>query len=270
MFSVEFRKKIPNEKGYICLNYTEVSLNKVTYLFVLAIIIFCSGCKKWPWQDCEKGIGDVFEDRRSFTNFTSFTLDIPAELFLHPDTTRRRSEVVIIAQNNVAEQIEVINNDGAISVGFDGCFREHKEIQFHLYFNKLERLIINSPAKVFSSKALYGKKFNLVLNESASCNAFYFLDELIVDFRGAANITSNGYAHTHRVNFNSPSTYDASNLITDTTYVDMQANGTLKCYAAGLLDIQMSNGTIEYNGEDTLNITDRITGGVLVDKRDTL
>jgi len=247
-----------------------VNSNKLSYLFLLAIIVCCSSCKKWPWQDCEKGVGDVFEDRRSFANYHTFTLDIPAELYIHFDSNRSRSEVMVMAQENVAEQIKVTDVKGAITVGFDGCFREHEEIEFHLFVKSLEKLVINSPSKIFTTKAIYGDKFHLVLNESASLEAFFYVDELEVDFNGAANIATQGYAHVHKANFNSPSTYDAEYLITDTTYVKMEESSSFKAYATGLLDVNMSKGVIEFRGEDTLNITDRITGGTLIDLRDSL
>lgn len=243
---------------------------KLSYFFLLAFIVTCSGCKKWPWQDCEKGTGDVFEDRRSFENYHTFTLDIPAELYIHFDSNRSRSEVMVLAQENVAEQIEVIDVNGSITVGFDGCFREHKEIQFHLFVNSLEKLVINSPSKIFTSKAIYGDNFHLVFNESASLDAFFYVDELQVDLNGAANITTQGYAQIHTANFNSSSTYNAQYLITDTTYVKMDASSSFKTYATGLLDVNMSRGTIEFDGEDALSITDRVTGGALVDLRDSL
>ena len=257
-------------KGYICTNITVVHSNKLSYFFLLAIIVCCSSCKKWPWQDCEKGTGDVFEDRRSFANYHTFTLDIPSELYIHYDSSRSRSEVMVVAQENVAEQIIVTDNDGFITVGFDGCFREYEEIQFHLFVKSLEKLVVNSPAKVYTTKAIYGEKFHLVFNESASLDAFFYVDELQVDFRGAANIKTQGYAHVHKANFNSAATYDAQYLITDSTYVIMNSTSTFKAYASGLLDVTMTQGVIEFDGEDTLNFTDRKTGGVLLDLRDSL
>ena len=50
----------------------------------------------------------------------------------------------------------------------------------------------------------------------------------------------------------------------------MNSTSTFKAYASGLLDVTMTQGVIEFDGEDTLNITDRKTGGVLLDLRDSL
>ncbi len=256
--------------GYICLNITQGMKNKLSFLILLTIVVFASGCKKWPWQDCYKGEGDVFEDSRSFGAIKSFAIDIPSEVFLHPDTTRSRTEIVIVAQENVADEIVLTNSNGHITSGFDGCFREHKEIQFHLYFNTLDELIVNVPSRINTEKAIIGEDFKLTINESANVDVFAYTDELSVSISGAANVRSRGYSKIHRVDINTASGYDAEFLITDTTYVNLQAEATFKSYVTGLLDINMSNGTIEYKGEDTLNITDRKTGGLLIDLRDSL
>ncbi len=270
MFTVIIGVNYSLVNGYICTNITSVRLNKFSYCILLALIPALYSCKKWPWQDCEKGRGDVFEDRRSFDNYKSFTLDIPAEVFLHPDTNRLRGEVVVIAQENVSEQIVISESDGSLTVGFDGCFREHKEIQFHLYFNELTQLIINSPSRVYSESALIGSNFNLTLNESATVETYVLVDELNVDFKGASNVKTSGYAPIHNVIFDAAGDYDTEFLITDSTYVNMSANGTFNAYAAKLLDVKMTNGTIEYRGEDSLKINETISGGVLIDLRDSL
>ncbi len=244
--------------------------SRFTYFVLLAVVIGFSSCKKWPWQDCFKGEGGVFEDKRSFGDYTSFTLDIPSEVYLHPDTNRVGGEVVIIAQRNVSEEIKITDNEGALSVSFDGCFREHEEITFHLYFNNLDELVINSPSRVFSEKALFSNKLNMVLNESASIDAFIVADKLSIDFNGAANMRATGTAAQQQVVFNSSAAYDAEFLISDSTYVTMDANASFKAYVTGLLDVTMSQGKVEYKGEDTLTVTDRLTGGLLLDQRDSL
>lgn len=246
--------------------------NRFVEILIGCVIAFSlAGCKKWPWQDCEKGVGDVYEDRHIFANFSTFQLDMPAEITIHPDTNRKFSEIVVLAQQNVAQNIKVLNNEGVVTVGFKGCFREHKEIEYHLYVHSLKHLIINSPTKIKTTKAILGSDVKVTFNNAGAMEGAIHVDQLNIDFKGSATVNLSGYARKQIINFDHPADYNASELITDSTCVKMNIGGTLQVYATSLLDVDMNAGEIKYKGEDTLEIIQNLRGSArLIEVPDTL
>jgi hypothetical protein len=242
--------------------------NQVIFLFLLLGILQV-GCKKYPWDKCDVGRGDNFVDTRFFPNFHTFTLDIPAEIILTPDTNLEFSKIEIFGQRNVTSEISATESNGEVRVSFDGCFKSHNDIEFRIYTPWIREFKLNSASRLKSTKAIYGSSLRLTVNQGTSINLVCILDSLYSDLKSAGNVILNGYVRQQDVIIGSNTNYDAKELISDTCRIEMPSAGTANVYATGLVKATVSgSGLLNIFGEDTLHIDSTVTGsGQINDQR---
>lgn len=241
--------------------------NFTIFLLILFISVF-SSCKK-DSEKCQKGEGGRFEDVRYFENFQTFTLDIPGQIILTPDTSLKSSRIVILGQQNVINQIITRIDSGMVSVSFNECFNNHDDIQFHIYTPFLQKLVTNTAARFKTTSAIYGKDFTMELNSGTTVDITCKLDSLSTFINSSSSLNIAGYASRQMIYHKSSGAYLASELISDSTIVNVSSSGSAKVYSTGHLIADMSgSGLIEFYGEDTLHVTTNVTGnGTITDLR---
>jgi len=233
-----------------------------TWTIFLSILLISgfSSCKK-DEDKCEKGEGDRFEDVRYFENFQTFNLDIPGQIILTPDTFLKSSRIVILGQQNVINQIITSIDSGSVNVSFNQCFKNHDDIQFHIYTPFLQKLVTNTAARFKTTSAIYGKNFTMELNSGTTVDITCKVDSLTTFINSSSTLNITGYASRQMIYHKSSGSYSASNLISDSTIIDLSSSGFASVYSTGHLIADLSGaGLIEFSGEDTLNVTTNITG----------
>ncbi|MBD81607.1 MAG: hypothetical protein CL840_21995 [Crocinitomicaceae bacterium] len=238
------------------------------FLFILLLTSF-SGCQKNPWDECDLGEGGSFEEIRYFENFQTFKLDIPGQVIITPDTLLKSSKIVIIGQKNVIKQITTSINNGTVSVSFNQCFKNHDDIEFHIYTPFLRKIVINTASRVTSTRAIYGEDFTLELNSGSAVEISCNLDSITTFVNNSSTVSVAGYASRQMVYHKSSGRYEAKELISDSVIVDVSGAGYAGVYAVGHFIADLSgSGTIEFSGEDTLHVTTNISGsGQITDLR---
>lgn len=211
-------------------------------------------------DDCEEGEGARVEIERNFQNFSTFSLDIPGSVEIFPDTNLESSKVVLFGQKNVINGIEMKVSEGTLSASFTSCFKNHEEIEFRIYTPWIQKIIVNSSARVKSNSAIFGDHVALEANAGSSINLGLKVDTFTTLSRNAVDITVTGYAKKQFITSSSSGRYFGSELLSDSVVVGMFSSGYANIYSTGYLVADVQAGIVEFNGEDTLNVSTNIGG----------
>lgn len=232
---------------------------------LLSLVILAWSCKKYPWDKCDIGEGDSFEEVRYFPNFHTFQLDIPAQIELIPDTNLTSSRIVVLGQKNVIKEIETVSNNGTVSVSFNKCFKSHSDIKFQIYTPWLREITLNSASRLQTKSAIYGSKFQLQVNSGTAVLAGFNVDTLVSNLRSAGTVELHGYAKKHFLTHSSNMVYKTLELITDSTVIEMESSGFAQVYVTGHMHANfLRRGILEFSGEDTLHIDTTNSGGAII------
>lgn len=234
-------------------------------VWLVSLLVFLHSCK----NECSEGEGDRFEDRRNFSNFHTFQLDIPATVNIYPDTSYSESWIVVFGQENVTKKLAMGTGSGKIKVAFAECFENHEEIEFNIYSPTIRKLILNSSCRVNTKLGLQRDRFEVEVNSTASGKLVMNVDSLLISGNGSPDLVLEGYARGAGLEVGTLGNILAGNLITDTCVAQMKGTGSIVTYVTGLLDARVSGtGSIRFRGEDSLKVNETITGsGKVIDER---
>lgn len=244
-------------------------MRTITHLILVLLLVTQVGCKKYPWDKCEIGEGDNFEEVKNFENFHTFILDLPAEVEITPDTNLKQSRIVVFAQKNVSKEIVASVNNGVVHVSFNKCFKSHNDIVFKIYTPWLRNITLNTAARVSTTKAIYGDHFTIDAKSGTNINLSCVLDSLNTQFKSAGNIMIDGYAKRQVLNSTGSGKYVAPYLVSDSVIFNLAGSGYASIYSTGYLIGSIDgNSILDFNGEDTLNLNTQILGsGTINDLR---
>ncbi|MGB0404518.1 MAG: GIN domain-containing protein [Salibacteraceae bacterium] len=244
-------------------------MRTITYLILALIVVTQTGCEKYPWDKCEIGEGDSFEEVRNFENFHTFVLDIPAEVQIIPDTNLTQSKIVVFAQENVNKEVITSVRNGVLSVSFNKCFKSHKDIVFKIYTPWLQNITLNTASRVSTAKSIYGEHFTIIAKSGTNINISCVVDSINTQFKSAGNINIDGYASRQVLNSTGSGKYMAPYLVSDSVLFNITGSGYSSVYSVGYLIGSIDgNSILDFNGEDSLNLNTQVLGsGTINDLR---
>jgi len=237
-------------------------------LVALIILVGLASCEPKELRDCLEGEGSSVVVQRSLQEINALTIDIPCTIEIYQDTTSRYGFVDVLAQRNVADNIEIRTADSNASFSFKKCFKSHNDITLKFNIPHLNSLQINSASELYSKRILLSKEFDLVLNESVSGHVVLQTEELRTRVNSTANIYLEGYTPYHKVYIQSAGVCNAFNLITDSTRVEITGSGQADIYIDKVADIYTDGGgLVRVKGDSLGEIREQLNGGAIDDLR---
>lgn len=234
------------------------------FAFICVSLIFIQ-CKR---KKCAEGEGDRYERAFNLPNFKEFIVEIPGDVEIYPDTLRTSSKLVVLAQTNVLDRIDISQSGGRVRISFSECLINHSNISFRIYVAGLEKIQVLSAAKVITHSNLYTDRFHLEGRASTQADISVYTPYLKTEMLNAGTLQLTGYARRHESQTASGTSVLARELLCDTAIINQQSFGNFECYAMGYLKAEIGGGILSFWGTDTVAVDTVIKApGIFKDNR---
>jgi hypothetical protein len=232
----------------------------------LVLLAFASfACNR---DKCAKGEGDSFERRFNLPNFKHFIVDIPGDIDIYPDTMRNNSQLVVLGQKNVLDRIDVNHSGGVVRMSFSECLTNHSNIKFRLYVHSLERISVQSAARIKTQSNIYTPSLHFEGKASTESELAVYTPYLKTQMLNAGQLSITGYARRHESQTAAGTSVFCRQMLCDTAHINHASFGQFELYVFGFLKADISGGTLSMWGSDTLQADTLITPpGVFHDMR---
>ena len=245
-------------------------INKRLYLFAAIILLALSSgaCRFLPFFNVVRGSGDLVSEVRTVSEFNSIRLDGAGQLLI---TQGDSESLEITAEDNLINDLTSEVQDGTLVLGFqDSPLRKTlfptRIITYTLMVRDLDSIIVNGAGDL-QIDTLQTDSLALTLNGAGQFKIDTLeAQSLEVRLMGAGNIEIGGEAATQSVKIDGAANYQAENLRTTSTVIEISGLGNGVVWATGSLDVSISGaGNLDYYGSPT--VTQNIGGAGSVQSR---
>lgn len=244
--------------------------NKQLYIFTAIILLALSSgaCRFLPFFNVVRGSGDLISEVRTVSEFNSIRLDGAGQLLI---TQGDGESLEITAEDNLINDLTSEVQDGTLVLGFqDSPLRKTlfptRPITYTLMVRDLDSITINGAGDL-QIDTLQTNTLLLTLNGAGQFK-INSLDaqSLEVQLFGAGNIEIGGEVVSQKVKIDGAANYQADNLRTSSTVIEISGLGNGVVWATDSLDVSITGaGNLDYYGSPT--VTQNIGGAGNVHSR---
>ncbi|GAB4379351.1 MAG: hypothetical protein Kow0075_09880 [Salibacteraceae bacterium] len=155
----------------------------------------------------------------------------------------------IQAQREVAEQIELHEMNGLLTIDQKRCLTEYEEVAMRLNTRTIKALELGSAGKIESAGIIPSEELRLTNEGLGDMDITCMADRLIGAIKSSGDMVLNGYAR--RFDFLSTSSGDlrAYNLVCDTIDLTIAGTSIIEVYTDGYLRVHfLQPGKVYYRG----------------------
>jgi len=234
-------------------------LKKILFLFAVTLLISCD-----EDDECIKARGNEILSVREVQSFQTLRVSLSALVSLEINDELTAPEVRIIAQTNIHERIATNVSEGVLDISYSECIEELKEVDIIIRTPSLNRIDIEGPAIIRSSKLIEQDRLYVYGNASGDCDLLVSVDSLVVESYGSGELNFDGYAKKGAVLLATSADFYGFQLATDTLLVEVASSGIAQVRANELLRVSMKgSGNVLYKGSPTVTVTGSGDGEVL-------
>ena len=208
-------------------------------MVILAALLALAGCS------FNKGSGNVVDDARSVSGFSRISVGGNAKVIVDQDGSE---SLTISAEDNLLPLLTSQVSGDTLELGIQTgeSIRPTKDIVYHITVKELRGLSISGSGDVD------------IRNVDT--------DELAIRVDGSGTITAAGRADTQTITISGAGDYQANDLESSVTVIDIAGTGSAQVSASQSLDVTISgSGNIEYSGDPAVKKS--ISGSGEVRKR---
>lgn len=231
-------------------------------LIVLMILsLSLSACGVIPFLNVVRGSGDLVSDVRPVSGFNRIQLDGAGQLLITQGTSE---SLEILAEDNLIDELTSEVQDGTLVLGF----QEHpirktiiptRRIVYTLTVTDLVGITINGAGDL-QMNTLETGSLEIVLNGAGQIKINDLVTtSLDVQISGAGNIEIDGEVSEQVVSIDGAANYQAGNLQSASTVIEIKGLGNATVWATQQLDVTTSGaGNLDYYGNPS--VTQDISG----------
>ncbi len=196
--------------------------------------------------DCIQGIGDSKTENRNPSAFNGVKLEIPAKLVVEQSLTQ---EFSISGQPNILANITAEVNDGMLTIKSKECFSDCKEVLILVKVPELSKLLINGSGSIKTNGKLKGDHLEFGINGSGTIEAEADAVSVYGGIKGSGSVIIKGTAKQQYVKLTGSGTYEASELATVESDLNLSGSGSMKVFVLEKLNAKViGSGEILYKG----------------------
>lgn len=208
--------------------------NFIKIKFLIATLLFFSGCRKDQWNDCFQGTGEDITVSRLVHPFTRINIGEKFDIILSQDTAQAE-EIKITAGKNIINEIITTVKNGTLTIenkntcNFVRSYERKIKIEIRVRF--LNDIEISSATSLRSDDTLNFEKSNYLNLKNyglGDINLKLKLGFLEVHSKNSGNIFLEGWSNILTCSIEEVTVFDARKLLCDDIYID--SHTPLDCY----------------------------------------
>lgn len=194
-----------------------------------------------------KGKGSIIEQSRSEMGFSGVDLCIDADVIITPSSDNY--SIVIEAQQNIADNIELKVRNGVLQIGYHRNVRSHLPITIRISMPMLTEANISGSGSVSTNGLFYSSIFSSDISGSGNLNLQIETSDADFNLSGSGKITLTG--KTQNANYNISGSGDVNALSFPSLVVDadISGSGNISVDVQNKLNVSISgSGNVNYKG----------------------
>ena len=217
------------------------NLYKISGSLLLMFVITLTGC-----ESNVTGEGPVMDIKKNVENFSKLDLQIDAEVNIIQGTT---NNLVITAQNNIAEGIYAVVSGGKLKIYSDKNLVTTEPIVINLTMSSVEAIEISGSGIIKSNGVINAPELNLKVSGSGEIFFNTVCNSLETDISGSGVVHLKGSAIDNKLNIGGSGKLDAFDFATQTTKVEISGSGNADVTVSQNLTADISgSGNVNYKG----------------------
>jgi hypothetical protein len=237
---------------------TKKMLFTITTFIILSLLL--TACQI-PKFNVTRGSGNVVKESRNVSDFNEVILNGAGKLII---TQSANETLEIEAEENIIDELISEVQGKTLTIGYTNRFWRrsilpNQTIIYRLNVNDIDEITLNG-ANQLEIDSFETNSLEIVLNGAGQIDIDALLGEsLDVHVAGTGTVTIAGQVESQRINIDGAGNYQAGNLQTNTTEIEIDGLGNGTVWATNNLDITINGGgSINYYG--TPSVTQDING----------
>lgn len=228
---------------------------------LIASIFILSACQFLPWFSVVRGSGNLTTESRPVSSFNAVQLDGAGRLVI---TQGASESLEIRADDNLIGNLTSEVKGDTLVLGFqEQSWRRtvlpSQPVVYTLTITNLTRLTLNGAGDL-EIRSLKTETFDLAINGAGNIDIQDLsTGKLAVNFAGAGSVSVSGMTVEQAVTLDGAGNYQAGNLQTMNTSIQINGLGSGTVWATETLQVGIAGGgTVSYYGSP--NVSQQITG----------
>ncbi len=216
-------------------------------LSMASLVALVPGCVIDNTFDCKHGRGEVTTETFVLDDFSEVRLRMDATVYVTQGDSR---EVTLIAQSNIADEIEFKIRGDELIIDNDRCLRNFAEIEIFLTMDRIRALSLSGSGAIISENVLEVNDLDLNVSGSGTLDLAIEADDVHADLSGSGDIRLEGVANDLRYRVSGSGDLHAFGLITQTADITISGSGDAEVFVEEFLDVRISgSGDVYYKGD---------------------
>ena len=234
---------------------------QILCILLILIVLFISGCAGL-FGNCIVGSGNVVSKEYAVTEFHSVAIAGSGNLYV---TQGEPHSLIIEAEDNVIEQLEVNVANRKLSIRSKKCFTNIKPINIYVTMKDVQDLAGSGSVNMFGRTDINTDKLGLSISGSGTFDLTLYAQELNTRISGSGKPKLRGTAHVHNVMVSGSAKIKAFDLATHETNIIISGSGNAEVDASEKLDVTISgSGNVYYTGDAA--VTQSVSGSGKIQK----
>jgi hypothetical protein len=233
----------------------------ITIPFLVLSIFILSACQFLPWVSVVRGSGNLTTETRPVSEFDAIRLDGAGRLVITQGSTE---SLEIQAEDNLIDELTSQVEGNTLVLGYqERPWRKSilptRPIVYTLVVTDLAKLILNGAGDI-DLQSLQTDALTLEINGAGNFNITDLTaDNLSVNLAGTGSIIVTGVLGEQEIILDGAGSYQAGDLQTRSTAIEINGLGSSTVWATETLDISINGGgSVSYYGSP--HVTQEITG----------
>lgn len=228
---------------------------------IIASIFILSACQFLPWIRVVRGSGNVITETRQVSGFSALRMDGAGRLVITQGTTE---SLEIQGEDNLIGELTSEVQGNTLVLGYQQqpwlkSILPTKPIVYNLTVTDLTKLTLNGAGDI-EIRSLETDSLVLDINGAGKIDITEIVaEQLTVNFAGTGSITVSGVVTDQAVTLDGAGNYQAGDLQSQSTTIEINGLGNGTVYATDTLAITINGGgSVGYYGSP--RVTQEITG----------
>jgi len=229
-------------------------------IILVAAIIF-SGCIG-PFSKCIMGSGQVIEQEYTLDEFSSIDFAGGGIVYV---TQQPDQSLLIKAEDNVLEKLEVEVVNNKLKIYSHSCFTNIKPIEVHASLAQVNELAGSGSVKFIGTTPVETDTLDLKISGSGSFDLDLTANEVNTKISGSGKSNLRGTTTSHNVMVSGSADIKAFELATESTDLLFSGSGKAEVDASKELDVTVSGSArVSYTGDAA--VTQTVSGSGKIEK----
>jgi hypothetical protein len=207
------------------------------------------------------GSGNVITEERTIADFDSISVSAGINLFIEQGDDEA---LTIEAEDNIVPRISTDVRNGRLEIRFKaatlGGLNLRKPVNVYVTAVDIDEIEVSSGADVETDE-LKTDKLSLDLSSGSGADVIVDVNDLDISLSSGSNLKIKGKATNQEVDLSSGVSYDAEDLESKITWLDVSSGSDATVWVTEKLDVSISSGgSVWYKGSPEI-VSDISSGG---------